>query len=255
MVNIGTALARIADRARKIAGRVPAAYTWPVRISKPDGDKILVLAPHPDDETIGCGGTLYKHGLSGDQVVVAFMTDGREGDYFCAERGHALVDRRKREAEKASELLGLSELVFLDHPDARLSTRPSAIDDIASLLERVQPDIVYVTSVLDSHADHRATFDIAARALECYGNEVAIYIYEIWSPIPINCVVEIDMDKKIECVRCYQSQLDEDKVLEIASWHLAKFRAISNLLGPQSFAECFWRCSASEFISLARNSR
>lgn len=255
MVKIRAALARIAGKARKLTGRTPAVYTLPVRISKPDGKKVLVLAPHPDDEVIGCGGTLYKHAIAGDHVVVAIMADGRQGSHFCTERGRALVDRRKREAEEACALLGLSELVFLDHPDARLSTRPSAVDEITSLLERLHPDTLYVTSFLDAHTDHRATFDIAVSALERYGKEVMVYIYEVWSPIPANCVVEIDIAKKIECIRCYQSQLDDDGHLEVASRSLAKYRAISNLLGPQSFAECFWRCSASEFILLARDTR
>jgi len=254
-VKMRSALARIAAKARKLAGRPAVVLTLPIRISKPDGTRILVLAPHPDDEAIGCGGTLHNHALAGDQVVVAVMTDGRQGEAFCAERGRSLVERRKREAEQVCALLDVSELIFLDHPDSLLSSRPSAVDELKTLLERLQPDTLYVPSFLDAHTDHRATFDIAASAVEQYGNDLMVYIYEVWSPIPANCVVEIDIAKKVELIRCYESQLDDAAQFEVASRNLAKFRAISNLLGAESSAECFWRCTANEYVMLANDVR
>jgi LmbE family N-acetylglucosaminyl deacetylase len=249
------AFAQIVTKLRSLAGRSAAVYALPERITKPPGSRVLVIAPHPDDETIGCGGTLYKHALARDEVVIAFMTDGSKGDPFCIERGDALVLRRKREARGVQAAMGTSELVFLDHPDTHLSAQSSAPDEVASLLDRLQPDILYVPSFLDTHVDHRATFDIAALAVEQYGKELTVYIYEVLSPIPANCVVEIDIEKKVDWIRLYTSQLDEDGFNEAASRSLAKYRAISNLLGLDKFAECFWRCTAREFILLARHTR
>src|SRR5262245_2441565 len=85
-----------------------AAFRQPRLCTEPGGQRVLVLAPHPDDEVIGCGGTLYKHTRAGHAVTVVYMTDGRKGDPLLYEgqlpapeaaiRSQQLVVRRQQEA-------------------------------------------------------------------------------------------------------------------------------------------------------------
>jgi len=71
----------------------------PKLIDKPAGKNILVLAPHPDDEVIGCGGTLYKHFLAGAEITVVYMTDGRKGDPLLFNQKIPAKEKNKIERE------------------------------------------------------------------------------------------------------------------------------------------------------------
>ena len=73
--------------------------------------KILVISPHPDDEAIGCGGTLSKHTTEGDIVEVIFLTSGEKGGHGRSESETAVI--REKEAQKAAEILKLSKNCFL----------------------------------------------------------------------------------------------------------------------------------------------
>src|SRR5580658_287426 len=75
---------------------------------------VLVLAPHMDDEVIGCGGTLHCHVQAGAKVTVAYLTDGRAGDPSLApDQISKMAEERKNESRRATELLGISDLIFL----------------------------------------------------------------------------------------------------------------------------------------------
>src|SRR5258705_86546 len=95
--------------------RNPAIHNNPPVVCKPESGKILVLAPHMDDEVLGCGGTIARHAQAGADVTVIFLTDGRRGIGTIAalpepERGRRereLVDTRKQEARRAGEILGV----------------------------------------------------------------------------------------------------------------------------------------------------
>ena len=73
----------------------------PTLIEKPEANRVLVLAPHPDDDVIGCGGTLCKHVQADDEVMVAYMTDGSRGTIDLRESVN-LVAKRNGEAQKAA---------------------------------------------------------------------------------------------------------------------------------------------------------
>src|ERR1700690_2675544 len=83
-------------------------------------ESVLVLAPHMDDEVIGCGGTLAKHIARGASVTVAYLTDGAGGGV--AEPGSTLRATRKREAHLALSALGIPHCHFLDAADGHLSS-------------------------------------------------------------------------------------------------------------------------------------
>src|SRR5438552_3997191 len=100
--------------------------------------EVLVVAPHPDDETFGCGGTIKWLTKDGNHVDVAFMTRGELGSEL---EGHAnrqaleqVAQERTREAEEACGILGVRRLVFLDGKDGQLSGQPFLKDALAELL-------------------------------------------------------------------------------------------------------------------------
>src|SRR4051812_26082117 len=85
--------------------------------------RVLVVSPHPDDESIGCGGTLRKHVLNGDSVHAIFLTSGEAGGH--GRSRDETIHLREREAQRASEILGLTTIEFWRQPDKELrATRP-----------------------------------------------------------------------------------------------------------------------------------
>jgi LmbE family N-acetylglucosaminyl deacetylase len=142
----------------------------------------IVFAPHPDDEVLGCGGTIALKVLAGAPVQVVIMTDGRTSHTPFID-ADTLVRMRRNEALAASRVLGLqpSDYHFLDYEDSRLreSARPAA-RRVAQILDRFQPQEVLVPHRRDRIADHVATFDIVAAAVRAYGKPVTLLEYPVW---------------------------------------------------------------------------
>jgi LmbE family N-acetylglucosaminyl deacetylase len=127
--------------------------------------KIVVFSPHPDDETLGCGGTIAKKLSEGYEVVVVYMTDGRHAfrDLFnirSEPTPDELKEIRKEEAVTAASILGLQEenLTFLDFEDGVLEQKTAeAQEQVTKILSKHLPVEVYFPSEKDFHPDHRAT--------------------------------------------------------------------------------------------------
>jgi N-acetylglucosamine malate deacetylase 1 len=117
---------------------------------------VLICAAHPDDEVLGCGGTMARHAAAGDTVHVAFMADGvlsRHG----AGNATAEIAARHAAARAAAATLGAETPVFFDFPDQRLDTVPliDITQSIEQLLARIKPDTVYTHFHGDLNLDHR----------------------------------------------------------------------------------------------------
>jgi N-acetylglucosamine malate deacetylase 1 len=246
----GIGIGRLLGRLR---GERPL-FELPACVEKPEGARVMVIAPHPDDETIGCGGTLRKHHLAGDRITAVFMTDGGKGDVLAGGiSGEALIELREREAQAAAAVLGIDECVFLRNPDTSLQCSPHTVEQLRRLLKSLQPDIVYAPSPLETHRDHREACVIAARALGEYSQPVQVYLYEIWAPVPANCAVPIDVAHKVAAVRCYQSQMDERDLFVVAVTNLARYRGVTCLPGRDVSVECFRRLDRAAFAELAES--
>ena len=141
----------------------------------------LVIAPHPDDETLGCGGTIARKAELGVEVWVAFLTDGRHS--------HPVPDpaelgaRRRREARDAMEQLGIDprHLYFLEFIDGALESQlPACAAAISDLLRRLPVRQVFTPYLRDPHPDHaaasRSTIAAAARA----GRMLTVFEYPVW---------------------------------------------------------------------------
>lgn len=174
--------------------------------------RILVLAPHPDDETIGCGGTLVRHADDGDRIAVVFLTSGELGlKQLPREQAWAI---REAEARRAGKVLGLAALEFLRLPDWFVG---DSINDggkrLGPVLEREAPDLVYVPHPQEWHPDHQAALAVLREALERAGRTgLEVRAYEVWTPMAEHELAEditAVMPRKLRALRAHRSQLKE----------------------------------------------
>jgi len=141
-----------------------------------------VFAPHPDDETLGCGGTILRKRAAGAAVKIVFMTDGR-GSHRRFMDGAALGKRRQHEALAAASALGVpaEDVTFLGLEDGQLDAHFEAVcDRIQDLLRAHNPDEIYVTHPKEPHRDHAVLYEGAIAATKQLSNPPAIYAYPVW---------------------------------------------------------------------------
>jgi N-acetylglucosamine malate deacetylase 1 len=178
----------------------------------PGAERVVVLAPHMDDEVIGCGGTLARHVQSGAQVTVVFLTDGRHGGELRAEdvaAGMTLPMVRRREASLALAELGISDMRFLDAEDGALSSNTQVIGVLREMLLQIRPQIVYLPFFMEQHPDHTAASPLLEKAVRGTSLEFLCHSYEVWTPLFPNCFVRIDstVEAKRRALAHYKSQL------------------------------------------------
>jgi N-acetylglucosamine malate deacetylase 1 len=211
------------------------------------------LAPHPDDETFGCGGTMRMLAESGVAVDVAFMTRGEqgieEGTTQTAEASQRLAEVRTKEGQAACEVLGVRNVFFLEGSDTRLKDEPHLAGSIGHLLRSVPYQRVFCPWPEDSHEDHKATFALLRQAIEENGLNTKLWLYEVWKPLPANTFVPIDrtMEAKRRAIDQYQSQLSQLNYRE-GFVGLAAYRSL--FCPSSSFAEAFLVCDPRESSSL-----
>ena len=144
--------------------------------------KILVFAPHQDDETLGCGGLIAKKRKEGVCVKIIFLTDGRKSHRKILPECEMAILREK-EALKAAGKLGLEsgDVFFLRFPSGKLGSNfLTAVDRIYELFEDIHPGIILVPFLNDGHEEHILTNKIVWKALRKFNRKMVIYEYPIW---------------------------------------------------------------------------
>jgi LmbE family N-acetylglucosaminyl deacetylase/glycosyltransferase involved in cell wall biosynthesis len=211
------------------------------------GRRVLVLAPHPDDEAIGCGGSLLFHADSGDPVKVVFLTNGAKGDTSGETEKGRYVALRQAEAKNACEILGLSDLEFWPYEDRSLAGSRGALYRMMDLLKRYRPELVYAPSPLEFHPDHRAACFLLCDAISGTHIHFEVAFYELGQPVCVNTLVNITtvLDRKNRAISCYQSQLMEQPYGDIVMG-LNRYRSMTLPEGV-THAEGF-SCWSSELI-------
>lgn len=184
---------------------------------------VLVFAPHPDDETLGCGGTLALLRQKQCTIKVVFVTDGAGAGSLDAD---APAIRRK-EAISALTILGIDDIEFLDEPDGDFRNSTRFENKVRDLLEQFQPDWLFVPSVLDYHRDHVAIGQAVLSCWQEWKTTVRAFIYEIWCPLPATHVIDIGsvIDIKKRAISCYALPLAHCDYLS-ASIGLASYRGL-----------------------------
>ncbi|MBO5570794.1 MAG: PIG-L family deacetylase [Clostridia bacterium] len=211
---------------------------------------VLIIAPHPDDEVLGCGGTIAKRASQGHNVYVCVVTKG--GEPLFHEKD---VEQVRSECREADRLLGVKETFFLDYPAVRLEEVPRYLlnNGILKAVQSVRPDEVYLPHRGDMQLDHKMIVDAAMVALRPKYEHVIsrIYSYETLSetgwdlpnvvnefiPTVYEDIMET-MEKKLAAMRIFQSQLADfpaARSLE-AIEALAKYRgAMVNVRAAEAF--------------------
>lgn len=117
--------------------------------------KILIVAPHPDDEVLGCGGTIKRLSLQNIEVIVLVMTRGKKGLY-----SDEKILNVRNEAKKAHEMLGVTETIFLDFPAPELDlvSVSELSRAISGAVNQFNPGIIFLPHKGDIHHDHKAIF-------------------------------------------------------------------------------------------------
>ena len=170
---------------------------------------LLVLAPHPDDEVIGCGGLIAAHRELGHAVSVVVMTDGGKGDPTGGFGGASYSDLRRGEAREAARRIGGAEIEFLRHPDGGLAASADAVEDLLRILDARRPATVAFPSPFEVHPDHRATALHLASAWPRLAARPALLAYEIGGFMPANLLLDVTRfaERKADAIRAYSSQL------------------------------------------------
>ncbi len=142
----------------------------------------IIFAPHQDDETLGCGGTIIRKKQAGAEIKVVFMTDG------CKSHAHLVSEEklksvRAHEALAAARKLGLSEtdVMFLEVKDGTLANNQEvAIQKVTQILLKYLPEEIFVPYYRDGVSDHNATTYVVLSALGRCGFNSTVYEYPIW---------------------------------------------------------------------------
>lgn len=178
-----------------------------------DGQQILVLAPHPDDETFGCGGTLRLLANAGAAIDVLYMTRGELGvdapEAATAESKARLAAVRTEEARAACQILGARDVGFLDGKDGEVQEQPRLASDISRYLSHSDYTRIFCPWPQDAHIDHRATYRWLSAALESHPTRADVWLYEVWTPLRPTTLVPIDatIDAKSSASQAHKSQL------------------------------------------------
>lgn len=226
-----------------VAGRIfrPKPAHW----SSPSNQRILVLAPHPDDEVIGCAGTILLHIAQGDAVTVVYITDGRRSRALGLNAAQ-MTQRRKQEAQAAIAILDCDR-VWLGFPENEweiVDLQPQLTD----LLTRLDPHIIYAPSRVDFHPEHHKVAHALATQLSS-DTQAIIRIYQIHVPLTITLVNLIAPTatvhaQKQAALEAYTSQHESVFKAMRMQHYAARFYRVDQQV------ECFWQLSASAYRQL-----
>ncbi|MEI4769603.1 PIG-L deacetylase family protein [Psychrobacillus sp. FJAT-51614] len=182
--------------------------------------KIIVMTPHPDDETLGCGGTLLKYKEQNHQLYWLIITG--MGDNFSNERKQL----RQKEIDAVAVHYQFKKVFQLNLPAAELDKIPMAdlVDSISEIFSSVQPQIVFTPYPGDIHSDHKTVFDATMSCTKWfrYPSVEKVLVYETLSETDFsidpdangfkpNIFVNISglLDKKIEIMNIYESEISD----------------------------------------------
>ncbi|MEM9191975.1 MAG: PIG-L deacetylase family protein [Myxococcota bacterium] len=212
-------------------------HRLPVALRPVEKGRVLVVAPHMDDEVIGPGGTLALHQNAGSTIDVV----------FCARGATPEADRTRRaEARACGAFMEFAGLHYLDFPEGALSLHePALADALASFVRRFEPDVVFCPFVADHHRDHTACSMAVASALGRAAFRGEVWAYEVWSPLWPNVAVDISavVDTKRRAIAFHESQTAGLHYVE-GALGLNRYRGLRVYV---DYAEAFFVGSLADF--------
>ena len=212
---------------------------------------ILVLAAHPDDETLGCGGTLLKHASDSDQIHWLIITKITEVKGYPLEK----VKTRAKEITDVAAAYGFYTVSSLDYEPRKLGSIPfeKLVKNISDKIDSIKPEIIYINYYRDVHSDHQIVFNAIISASKNFRHPFIkkIVMYETLSEIEFapphtgssfqpNYFVNIDdyIDKKCEIMKIYKTELMDNPFPR----SLRTIKSLAKLRGSRAgfnYAEAF----------------
>ena len=183
---------------------------------------ILVVASHPDDEVLGCGGTLYNLKKKGAKISVLFLSDGESS------RKHPKIKQlildRKKQALKAGKILGIKNITFGDFPDNSMDTIPmlKVIQFIEKKIKEIKPDVIFTHFESDLNIDHQITSKAVITACRPIKNQTvkSVIFFEVLSSSEWNISIKnksfkpnyfVDISKslkfKLKALKLYKREM------------------------------------------------
>ena len=206
--------------------------------------RVLVIAPHPDDEATGCGGTLRQHVLDGDSVHVVFLTSGEQGGHGRSPEETLML--REEEGRASAQILGIAQVEFWREPDGALRATSQLVHRLRGRMEDGEPDMLYVTHSREMHPDHRAAARTVRRALsgaKTLAFRPLVRMYEVWTPLQeMDDIVDIspNVETKVAAIRAHKSQVDVLR-FDDACLGLNRYRGEMHSWPGGDYAEIFLR--------------
>ena len=173
--------------------------------------KILVIAPHPDDEVLGMGGTIKKLSKK-NKIILCVVSEGATAQY----KDKKMIKVRRDSCKKTAKILGISQTIFLDYPDMRLNLSHLDINKkLEEIIEKYRPEIVYTAPKNDLNLDHQMVFNSTLVACRPKSGVKQILCYEIQGNTKVPFVpnvfenIEKEFSYKIKGFKMYKSEIEK----------------------------------------------
>jgi len=218
--------------------------------SKLSGERIVILAPHVDDETIGCGGAMIKYLEEHKEIFIVYLTNGaKQGS---SKNKNDVKLERMKEAMNIADALKINQnhLYFLDGEDGDL-LNSHIVDELHEILKTIEPDTIFIPGLLDTHIDHYAVTDILYKIYQKnpeWFKDLNLFLYESQSPTTTSYAnVCLDISKEIEfkksLFKIFKSQ-PSDFLFSIS---LSNLNGVS--LGQNVFCENYIKTSFVKYFN------
>lgn len=222
----------------------------PIVMRPPFGTSMLVVAPHQDDEVIGCGGAMALQRQSGGALKVVVLQDGADEHSSTALGRDALREKRNAESRAAARVIDAEEPIFFGERNlrARMATISARL---AEVIDERRIDVLFTPFVLDGHEDHRTCNLIVAEALEKCRRSVRLWQYEVWGNCIPTVVVVIDevIGVKLKMLSCFEFA---NGAVDYANATIGLNMFNSRLLpaGRAKYVEAFFESPLQEFLDM-----
>lgn len=222
---------------------------YPYSVTDFSSKDALIIAPHPDDESLGCGGSIIKHIKAKSRVKVVFLTNGDKGD-FLGKFGKEYVDTRRRSALKAMGALGVEDYEFWGYGDRELNSIFRELSErLQQTINNFNPAVIYAPSPYEAHPDHGTAFRLTWKVKDKF--EISCVFYEVLMAVYPNVLVDItdEMKRKIDAIECYHTEVYYNDYVEKITG-LNRFRT-ATLPKDVKYAEAFVIIDKSSNISVS----
>lgn len=223
----------------------------PVPIKAPFGKSLLVVAPHQDDEIIGCGGAMILHKRSGKELNVLFVQDGGDEHKEDGLSRSDLISIRESEACRVAKELGISSPTFLRFKEIQHDNISEIAEAIKDNIRVTRADTIFAPFFLDYNIDHRMTVYALSESLKGLSHKPVIYGYEVWGLCIPNVILNIDsvIQKKKKLLSHYVSQISGTDYINCITglnmYHSKAFGA-----GECKYAERYFETPGDTFVDI-----